>query len=436
MAQCKTRSVVFQDRVILKTVGRSAARVVKSRRPVSELFRLFPAVFTYPSAATLSNQTTSETKKDLIVYLITLVATVAAANFAVVWFLAPIAKEKQVERQDKAVLVEFKRVAPGPVQPDPVVLLMGNSHTYAVPGMDPSASMQVDQEDIFIKGVEERFRQEPSHRKVQFHLIARPNFLPLEMLIRAERMYLDGEAPRVVILGLTWRNIARDSQVRSELQSLFRDPTFAEQVEESLHSLPNLASQDILAALDSEQRRARVKEERDRQKSDCDRFDEVLYDRIGPHLPLLGRGTDVRTQLYRLMFGLQDSWARRERSKYAYDLIETDYALNRDCLWALLELFHQHGAQVVCYLAPERHDLQPLVDPAQEVPFDEMLRAHLAAIDGLLLDARQIVPDEWWGWENGTPDRSHFSTSGHALMAEFLFRELSQRGVWRRFNER
>jgi hypothetical protein len=257
----------------------------------------------------------------------------------------------------------------------------------------------------------------------------------LEMLIRAVRMYLDGESPRLAIVGVTWRNIARDVQVRSELQDLFRDPTFAERMELLQQSLPNRPAQDVLAALASEQRRARVKEERNRQKSDGDRLDELLHDRLAQQLTLLGRGGDVRTRAYRLLFGLQDAWARREGAAYAYDLIENDYVFNRNCLWALLDLLHWRGATVVCYLAPERHDLQPLVDPAQEGQFDDLLRTKLAGMGGVLLDARRIVPDQWWGWENGSPDRSHFSTTGHDLMAEFLFKELAQRGIWQRLVE-
>ncbi len=380
-------------------------------------------------------QTSIETKRDVVVYVTTMILTIAVANWSAVAFLGSSGNEHPVKRHDASALIEFSHIQPGPLQPGPVILLMGNSHTYAMPGMDPSSTMQIDCDDIFIKRVADRIRQGSIRPVAQFHLIARPNLLPFEMLIRAERMYLDGEAPRLVILGLTWRNIARDSQVRNELQELFRDPTFAEETERLLRSLPNPPSREIFAALASEQRRARVKQERNRQKSDGDQFDEFLYDRLGQHLALLGRSADLRSRAYRMLFGLQDAWASRKGIKYTYDLIDSDYAFNRQCLWALLDLFHEHGARVVCYLAPERHDLQPLVDPTQEGQFDELLRKKLAEMDGALLDARQVIPDNCWGWENGSPDRSHFSSAGHNLMAEYLYSELSQRGIWPRLTK-
>jgi hypothetical protein len=57
------------------------------------------------------------------------------------------------------------------------------------------------------------------------NLLAYPNFLPFEMLIRMGQFLEHGHRPKIVILGLTWRNLARDSNLRAQVAEAFRDET-------------------------------------------------------------------------------------------------------------------------------------------------------------------------------------------------------------------
>src|SRR5207247_947692 len=78
------------------------------------------------------------------------------------------------------------------------------------------------------------------------------------------------------------------------------------------------------------------------------------------------------------------------------------------------------GAAVVVYLAPERSDLPPLMAREPQRAFVERLRRFLDDNAAFLIDARDAVPAEYWGWEQDVPDRSHFTEPGHRLLARRL----------------
>ena len=109
---------------------------------------------------------------------------------------------------------------------------------------------------------------------------------------------------------------------------------------------------------------------------------------------------------------------------YDYDVVEADYRFNVNCLRALLRLLHSRGSQVVCYFAPERSDVPPLMDPAGEQKFNEQFEREAAELGVVVLDARHVVPNEYWGWEYDSPDRSHFTEPGHQRLAKFLADEI------------
>ncbi len=59
--------------------------------------------------------------------------------------------------------------------------------------------------------------------------------------------------------------------------------------------------------------------------------------------------------------------------------------------------------------------------------FNARLQAMLEKHGGAFVDARDAVPNEYWGWEQDTPDRSHFREPGHAaLAAKFVGSEEAQ----------
>ncbi len=96
----------------------------------------------------------------------------------------------------------------------PSVWMFGNSHTYALPGLKQGEPLRAARSGISIDELSERFAAAHPGVPVDFYLMAYPNFLPFEMLTRAGHALYMGYRPKYVIIGLTWRNLARDSLPR------------------------------------------------------------------------------------------------------------------------------------------------------------------------------------------------------------------------------
>jgi lysophospholipase L1-like esterase len=178
-------------------------------------------------------------------------------------------------------------------------------------------------------------------------------------------------------------------------------------------------------------RRVEADEQQERVQSDADRLDGKLTDWIGQRLTLLGDSASLRARAQREYIApLQNAVVDRVHKAYDYDEIETDYQFNLNCLRALLRLFRSRGSQVICYLAPQRSDVPPLLDPAGEQKFNELLRREAETLGVVVLDARHVVLNEYWGWEGASPDRSHFTEPGHQHLAQFLADEIENRHLW------
>jgi hypothetical protein len=46
------------------------------------------------------------------------------------------------------------------------------------------------------------------------------------------------------------------------------------------------------------------------------------------------------------------------------------------------------------------------------------------------IDARGVVPNEFWGWVGDSPDRSHFTEPGHQRLADFVYGQLEAHNTW------
>jgi hypothetical protein len=146
----------------------------------------------------------------------------------------------------------------------------------------------------------------------------------------------------------------------------------------------------------------------------------------------MGKSADLRAQTFRKLTNrIQQMWADRQSVKYSYDLIEHDYTFNVKCLQALLRLLKHSGATVLCYYAPERTDLPLLTDPARQDEFIAAFNRDAQELGITVLDARGLVPNEYWGWVEGAPDRSHFTEPGHERLAELLMEEAEKRSAWK-----
>jgi hypothetical protein len=264
-------------------------------------------------------------------------------------------------------------------------------------------------------------------------LVSYPNFLPFEMLTRVGHLLYAGHRPRVVVLGLTWRNIARDSQLRHQVYRTYRDAKFEQALVAMLADPQVHAAPEVIEEVEAQRRRVEHDEERERLQSDSDRIDQWLTEQLGERLTLLGKSAALRGRLFRTMTNrVQRVWEERGQIEYSYDLVDSDYAFNVQCLRALVRLLRAHGATVICYLAPERSDLPPLMDPNRQDEFIAQFTGEAQPLGVAVVDARGVVPNSYWGWVNETADRSHFTEPGHQLLAKFL---LAQPEVAKAFAE-
>lgn len=334
-----------------------------------------------------------------------------------------------------AIIKHVERAAPP--RPEPAVWLMGNSHTYTFPGMTANDEPRFRPEGILIDVLANRYSREYPRQPAHFYLVTYPNLLPFEMLTCAEYLLSQGHRPQLVLLGLTWRNIARDSQLRYELFELYRDPEFCQAMHAAL-SDPAVAAPDILLReVELQERRARHEAELERTKSDADRLDELLTGWAGDSLTLMGRSAALRVRLYRaLTYQVQRAWDDRTTVKYTYDLIERDFHFNVSSLRTLIRVLKQHGATVCCYLAPERTDLPPMMDPERQEQFIRDFGEEAKELGITLFDARNVVPNDYWGWLFDSPDRSHFTEPGHHMLADFLFDQCGSSGAWKQVQTR
>ncbi len=313
----------------------------------------------------------------------------------------------------------------------PSVLLIGNSHAYALPGLERGRPLRPDPGATLIDELAARLGE--SYPQTHFYRLAYPNFLSFEMLTRVAQLQRQGLRPTVVVLGLTFRNLARGSETRRQIRQLFRDPGFGESLGQRLGSKADLAGNapEVFETLASEQRRAVSELALERQRSAADRFDRLLSSWAGQRLQLLGRSNELRAAVYRkVALTIDDLLVRKEGIDYVYGVVDRDLHHNLASLRALLRMLTESGSRVLVYQAPERDDFPPLIDPARQQPLMDSLQDEFAKLDTPLVDGRHTVPNKYWGWVYNTPDRSHFTEPGHRLLADFLVGKGQRLGIW------
>ena len=374
------------------------------------------------SGSESAHAATGADRRSAAVTLACMAATIAAANF---WtgreFRTPVAAS--VAPSPVTSFVTLDRAADPPPPPfvgeGPALLLLGNSHTYTLPSPTPGEPMVVRDRGILPDELGKKLGGNAPVGGV--YLLSYPNFLPYEMLTRSVQLQAQNYRPRIVVLGLTWRNVAREVRLRDEVFSCFRDPSFAAEFRQALAKIDPADAAPILQAITGDVRRLAREQEAERMKSHANRIDEQLFDEARRHVALIGYGVDLRTRIYKLLVGsVQRSWEERKSIAYSYELIPADLEFNQHCLRALLQSYLNAGSQVVIYYAPERDDLPPMMDPAQQADFIRSFDDWCQARGVSVVDARRVVPNEHWGYDLHTPDRSHFTETGHRLLAEFL----------------
>jgi hypothetical protein len=310
---------------------------------------------------------------------------------------------------------------PAPEPDRPSLLLIGNSHTYSLPGKTKGEPARADSGATLIDELGKRVaaRLSPEAEPI-FYRLAYPNLLPMEMLLRVGQLLHAGYRPELVVLGLTYRNVARDSRVRPEIEELAADTELIAWLRHSIDALGTPAARRVVRALDAEVARLAGRESRALGQSHADRLDERLTRGLGAGSVLLGESAELRARVYRSVVHFLGSRLRRGDRRFTYAAIEGDYAQNFACLESALRLLRANGSRLVVYFAPERSDVPPLVDPSGRPEFARRVRELGVEIGAAVLDAENVVPAEYWGWDRDTPDQSHFTERGHRLLADFI----------------
>jgi hypothetical protein len=317
------------------------------------------------------------------------------------------------------------------------LLLMGNSHTYALPGLrrgDTLRDRSWASRPVLIDDIASELGRRQPDSATTCYAMAYPNFLPYEMLTRVAHAYHHGFRPDIIVLGLTWRNIARDSQLRPEVRAIYKDEVDFPSAFARMLTTPGVdADKDVLDAIAADVRWGAAETEKARLRSSADQLDEAIDLQIRDRLNLLGNSAFLRARFNQLVAipiqGQLQAALAQKHSAYMYDVVDHDLNFNLKCLWALLRLFTKNGARVVCYLAPERTDVQPLMDPVRESQVIPEIAKQLEQLGAVVLDARHVVPNEYWGYNGDLPDDSHFTEPGHEQLAAFLVQEMDKRNL-------
>lgn len=376
----------------------------------------------------------------LLVIVGTALAVVALAEWASSRIVTPEAPAETTTGPQRPANVQFVPKSPAELPPPenkPSVWVIGNSHTYSLPGLKQGEPLRVDSAGILVDELAARYTQAHPNADANFYLLSYPNFLGFEMLTRVGDLLYHGYRPQIVFLGLTWRNIARDTQLRHQVYTAYRDAEFVDAFEAMLNDPKVHASDNILDQIAEQRRRVAHEAEAERMRSDSDHIDQQMTTWAADHLTLMGKSADLRAQIYRVLTErVQTVWDDRTTVKYTYDLVESDYAFNYKCLLATLRLLTSHGAKVVCYYAPERDDLPPLLDPVKQEEFFERFGKDAAELGVTVVDARRVVPNEYWGWVGDSPDRSHFTEPGHQRLSQFLLEAADRAGLTKELDPR
>ncbi|MBL8954857.1 MAG: hypothetical protein JNK82_29030, partial [Myxococcaceae bacterium] len=133
----------------------------------------------------------------------------------------------QVKRAANVVALSKDPMQLPPQRAGRALWLIGNSHTYALPGLKRGETLRNDPGVTLIDQLAtELERRDPRRSAASFYRLADPNLLPTEMLVRAVWLLEQGHRPDVVVIGLTWRNVARDAALRHAVGRLCRDEAF------------------------------------------------------------------------------------------------------------------------------------------------------------------------------------------------------------------
>ncbi|MBX7165602.1 MAG: hypothetical protein K1X74_04575 [Pirellulales bacterium] len=332
-----------------------------------------------------------------------------------------------------AYMVDVGRDAktiPPAISDRPTVLLLGNSQMYSLAGRHRGEPLRNETTSTLFDQFVQRVDGYLGSHLVTYYRLAYPNQLPFEYLTTYCDLLSRGYRPNVVVMAWNWPNIARERDLRHSIHLYYKRPEYISWLVGHLENLDTPGSKHVLAAVQAEIRKARIEIEKQDAMSDADKLDHEAVDWLAEHTTLVGQSSEIRSRIYRsVVNGFQERVVQNVEG-YQRGVIEADLEFNQHCLSALLALMSQYRAKVLIYEEPVRGDMASFVETSRHY---EVLSRLVSVARGYgfdFVDAREVVPNEYWGWAGNYPDRGHFTETGHELLAEFLFQTGKQCGLW------
>lgn len=312
----------------------------------------------------------------------------------------------------------------------PALLLVGDSHLIQLQRAEPEAKPLTPEEAQLRALRMAVVKAHPSMSEVTFRQLAAPALSPLEALFSAARVLHRGTDVRWLVIGLRWELIGS------------RQRGFDEMMQRSLDDRPpERDASRLLATL----RRLEgvppalttlVESRTGELPAGALLVEEVegfLSRQVRARSTLHARARDA--QIWALRAQLD---AVRERASGLELGSHDEHALELDlgAIRAMLGMFTERGAKLLCYLPPE--NLERLPPQPDRARVRELLQEVARSAGCSFVDASGLLPPgaEYWGRDPASEDHVHFSSAGHRRLAQHLVAAVESSGFWEAGAER
>ena len=382
--------------------------------------------------AKVQNSRPPLTKSEVLAFVVGLVAAVMLIERASSHWMAEAAQPIETHSTRQVLLDSAPKDFPRPEPGTPSLWIVGNSHVFGLPGIKKGDPLRLEVNGALVDELSSRIDDHRQSHDVLYYRLAYPNYLPFEMLISIARLRQLDHHPRVVVLGLSWTNLARSRDPRTTMRDALRDRQFAAYFAKLLRD-PNLSiSPQVHEEFEENCRQIEADERQQQTLSHADKLETVATHWLGERITLIGKSEDLRARLYRsTVMPVQDALAGETLQ---YGVVESDLRFNVSCLVSVFRLLSEMKASVMIYVAPARSDLPAYITPERERQVLEQIEAEAEKQGFVWVDASNVVPNEYWGWSDNVQDRAHFVEPGHQRLAQFLFEAGAKRGLWEKLS--
>jgi hypothetical protein len=260
-----------------------------------------------------------------------------------------------------------------------------------------------------------------------FVRVALGAILPAEMATFAAYQVTTVAAPKLVILELHWESLAHDNSFREAPRHLLANRRFREAFFRDLEAAA--APPAFVAALRSRAREVDAVEKATADKPLGARLDEPLLSRASELFPWFA---SIRTQtaIFRLVMLPIMGLMTQGSTTNVHPVVPTHLQMNLDAARGLAAYLKHKNVPFLVYFGPRRHDLPPMTALRGEAEAIAGLQRDFERLGATVLDFREAIPDDQFGWVGDNPDRMHFGLAGHQTIAERLLREGRAAGLF------